>query len=71
MLSDCDQVFQALEGPRDKVESLFDLISADSRHSSISVSKAGAITERVHSTWMGKCCVEWADAAAWMGNKKV
>ena len=53
-----------LEGPKDKLKALFQTISADSRHSNVTVTNEVAITERVHSTWMGKCCMD-GSARAW------
>merc|ERR1712166_600877 len=62
-IKECE-VFQVLEGPKDKVVALYQTISADSRHSNVNVIHEDTITERVHSTWMGKCCMD-GSARAW------
>lgn len=47
-----DDVFvQVLEGPEQAVRSLFDHISADPRHDSVSVLESGYVGPRVFSRW--------------------
>lgn len=51
LLFDGDRYIQILEGEREAVEALFNVISADPRHYGLEILHKGAINNRAFQTW--------------------
>ena len=72
LLSGSNSFLQLLEGPRQRIDSLYVTINADSRHKNVVMLTDEDIDERLFASWSMKLApfddLEWSDAEFGSGN---
>ena len=72
LLSGSNSFLQLLEGPRQRIDSLYVTINADSRHKNVVMLTDEDIDERLFASWSMKLApfddLEWSDAEFGLGN---
>ena len=72
LLSGSNSFLQLLEGPRQTIDRLYVMISADSRHKNVVMLTDEDIDERLFASWSMKLApfddLEWSDAEFGSGN---
>ena len=72
LLSGSNSFLQLLEGPRQRIDSLYVTINADSRHKNVVMLTDEGIDERLFASWSMKLApfddLEWSDAEFGSGN---
>ena len=72
LLSGSNSFLQLLEGPRQRIDSLYVTINADSRHKNVVILTDEDIDERLFASWSMKLApfddLEWSDAEFGLGN---
>lgn len=72
LLSGSNSFLQLLEGPRQRIDSLYLTINADSRHKNVVMLTDDDIDERLFSSWSMKLApfddLEWSDEEFGSGN---